>query len=511
MIITQLLINNFGIYSGRHEFDLLPKTVDGVTLPVILFGGKNGAGKTTILEAIKLCLHGRQSVGSRIKKDDYEAYLRRKVHTNVDKSVTPKSAQVGLRFDHVHVGIRSSYRATRSWRLEGDAVVERLAITKNDVPFTDIAEEHWDDFLRDLIPPGVADLFFFDGEQIQALADDNRDSETLKFAVRGLLNLDLVDRLQSDLSMYLKQQKKGEKSVVQTQAELILERYNSVSDSLSRVRQDRAQIITKTDYLSMQLAKHRTALVSEGALFIKNRDEIIARQQEVELELFEQQEVLRQQAAQLMPFAIAPQWLKRVADRILVEKEIESLNLSASIRTALITEVAKFINAGEIPLPGLPETTRKHLAEAVTSKFTRADVDGTLGDIRHQLSDADRERMFDWIRGANQVVPIVVADHTSKLLKLEEEQRALSHALKQIPQESIGNPLIEAFNSVAQELGKAAEQLKGIDEEINQLENEFAAVERERLNVLQKIAELGDDDTRVDRAMKVQIILARYL
>jgi DNA sulfur modification protein DndD len=511
MIITQLLINNFGIYSGRHEFDLLPKTVDGVTLPVILFGGKNGAGKTTILEAIKLCLHGRQSVGSRIKKDDYEAYLRRKVHTNLDKSITHQSAQVGLRFDHVHVGIRSSYRATRSWRLEGSAVVERLAITKNDVPFTDIAEEHWDDFLRDLIPPGVADLFFFDGEQIQALADDNRDSETLKSAVRGLLNLDLVDRLQSDLSMYLKQQKKGEKSVVQTQAELILERYNSISQTLTDARQDRAQLLTKSDYLSSQLAKHRTALVSEGALFIKNRDEITARQLVVEQEIFEAQELLRLQAAQLMPFAIAPQWLKRVADRIHAEKEIEALNLSAVTRTTLISEVAAYINADGSAGQGISASARQQIADAIVAKFGRTDVESTPSDIRHQLSDADRERIFDWIRGATQVVPMVIADHTTKLLKLEEELRALSHALKQIPQDSVGNPLIEAFNAVAQELGKATEQLNGIDAEINQLENEYAAAERDRLNILQKIAELGDDDTRVDRAMKVQIILARYL
>jgi DNA sulfur modification protein DndD len=49
MIITQLLINNFGIYRGRHEFDLRPRVVDDQPLPVILFGGKNGAGKTTIL------------------------------------------------------------------------------------------------------------------------------------------------------------------------------------------------------------------------------------------------------------------------------------------------------------------------------------------------------------------------------------------------------------------------------------------------------------------------------
>jgi DNA sulfur modification protein DndD len=54
MILTRLSITNFGVYRDQHDFDLRPRVVDTETLPVVLFGGKNGAGKTTILEAIRL-------------------------------------------------------------------------------------------------------------------------------------------------------------------------------------------------------------------------------------------------------------------------------------------------------------------------------------------------------------------------------------------------------------------------------------------------------------------------
>ena len=54
MIFTNLTLNNIGPYKGKHEFNLKPE-VDGVkSKPVILFGGLNGAGKTQILESIKL-------------------------------------------------------------------------------------------------------------------------------------------------------------------------------------------------------------------------------------------------------------------------------------------------------------------------------------------------------------------------------------------------------------------------------------------------------------------------
>ena len=53
--------------------------------------------------------------------------------------------------------------------------------------------------------------------------------------------------------------------------------------------------------------------------------------------------------------------------------------------------------------------------------------------------------------------------------------------------------------------------MASLDEQLRVKENELAQCERDRLTVLQKIAEMGDDDVRIDRALKVQLILAKYL
>ena len=56
MIIEKLRLRNLGIYAGEMTIDLTPASPEK---PVILVGGLNGRGKTTLRNAILLCLHGR--------------------------------------------------------------------------------------------------------------------------------------------------------------------------------------------------------------------------------------------------------------------------------------------------------------------------------------------------------------------------------------------------------------------------------------------------------------------
>ncbi|NER85452.1 MAG: AAA family ATPase, partial [Leptolyngbya sp. SIO1D8] len=54
MIFLELVLQNFGPYYGRHHLDLR-STPDR---PIILIGGLNGGGKTTLMDALRLVLYG---------------------------------------------------------------------------------------------------------------------------------------------------------------------------------------------------------------------------------------------------------------------------------------------------------------------------------------------------------------------------------------------------------------------------------------------------------------------
>lgn len=54
MILDHIVIENFGAFRGRQEAELT--TSPG--RPIVLFGGMNGGGKTTLLDAIQLAFYG---------------------------------------------------------------------------------------------------------------------------------------------------------------------------------------------------------------------------------------------------------------------------------------------------------------------------------------------------------------------------------------------------------------------------------------------------------------------
>lgn len=86
MILTQLSLRNFCLYRGEQTFDLSPGVSRGKRTPIVLFGGINGGGKTTVLDAVQLVLYGMRAKCSKRNDKPYDRFLRESIHDGVDKS-----------------------------------------------------------------------------------------------------------------------------------------------------------------------------------------------------------------------------------------------------------------------------------------------------------------------------------------------------------------------------------------------------------------------------------------
>ena len=201
MILDSVTLDNFGLYAGRQEIDLTPPSADR---PVVLFGGLNGGGKTTLLDALQLGLFGPHAKTSNRGRLSYAEYLSRCIHGHEGQD----AASVTLRFRHTIEGNEDRYTLKRSWKRINGTCAERFDVLKNDRLASDLAD-NWPSQVDVLMPLNIAHLFLFDGEQIERYASPSESATLVGTAIQNLLGLDVVDQLDKDIRV-LERRKKME-------------------------------------------------------------------------------------------------------------------------------------------------------------------------------------------------------------------------------------------------------------------------------------------------------------
>jgi len=302
MILRYVRLEDFGLYAGATDFDLVPRRRLGGLTPIILIGGKNGAGKTTLLEAVRLALYGRRALGARVGQADYEAYLRERIN----RSASIQAAAVTLEFDYAEAGSVHRYRVRREWAVRGKSVVESLLLDKDGSAVTSVPREEWHHFLQELIPPGVSQLFFFDGEKIGEIADGEEDNEQLAEAVRGLLGIELVGRLRTDLGLYLVRHQRNDDGALAARLEGVVRDIELAERNASVLADEVAELTSTRESQARAAEQVRRRFVAEGGDAAVNRARIEAERDEVRRAVVRGEHELRDLANKLLPFAMAP-------------------------------------------------------------------------------------------------------------------------------------------------------------------------------------------------------------
>ena len=132
---------------------------------VILIGGNNGAGKTSLFTAIKLALYGPQCFRFQDKSHHYsgkirelinrDAYLCENVRAFVELNITLPS-------DNREV----AYCLHREWTLEDKKIVETYTVSREGKTLNEKDLDFFQNYLFTIVPPNLFDFFLFDGEEI---------------------------------------------------------------------------------------------------------------------------------------------------------------------------------------------------------------------------------------------------------------------------------------------------------------------------------------------------------
>ncbi|MCL1060689.1 DNA sulfur modification protein DndD [Shewanella benthica] len=267
MIIKQLILENFGIYQGRHQIDLSVTEEQ----PIILLGGLNGGGKTTFLDALQLVLYGKHAKCSNRGHQAYGAYLATTKNRYAEAN---DIVELSLTFTHTTETTTNEFTVLRSWNTHLKEVKDKVVVYCNQQEDSHLSQ-YWDEFVNEFIPLSLSDLFFFDGEKIEDLANPDRSSELIRTGIENLLGLDLLTQLQIDLSNVERKRKADnlDTSVIHKVAALEVEIADQTT-LVSELKKDIAELEKQASDCNLNINKSRQKVRYAGAHLIDERDNI---------------------------------------------------------------------------------------------------------------------------------------------------------------------------------------------------------------------------------------------
>ena len=292
MILEELKICDFRVISDEEVISLVPQVRDGRKRPIVLIGGLNGAGKTTTLTAVRLALYGKHCLDSNVSVREYHEYLKESIHKSKKARIQKNSAKIHLTFSYATRGEVSRYTIKREWAVNGSKVHEVLKIEKGGKVLSGLTYDQCQSFLNELIPIGVSDLFFFDGEKIAELAEDTT-GRALGTAIKKLLGLDVINRMRDDLAIYLRE--KNAASMPEEHQQIInalKQEYKQAYANYEVALSEQGEAVRQVKGIEIDIKRSETYISTKGGAWARSRndeqarmDQLIARKKLLEEEV----------------------------------------------------------------------------------------------------------------------------------------------------------------------------------------------------------------------------------
>ncbi|MFL4293363.1 DNA sulfur modification protein DndD [Enterobacter asburiae] len=326
MIFEEVTLYNYGIYKGLHTVSL---DSNDPTKPVILIGAMNGAGKTTFLDALQLALYGKHAKCSNRGKLSYSIFLEK----TINSYATDKTASVTLKFRHGEDTINSHhYEIERKWIKEQHKDCKENITVKLNGEVDTVLSDNWDEFVNEFIPQSISELFFFDGEKIENLADPKRSAELLKTGIEALLGLEMLTKLSTDLNII--KRRKQEKLL----EEIEIDTLKSIESDLQKLEEDKEETNLHLDELYQQqeiLASQDDALQLEfrayGVDKLQIKEKLEDEKSDLEKKIFEIEHDQKKLVSGSMPLSLLSALSKRAELQLNKEHDFKSFQNAESI------------------------------------------------------------------------------------------------------------------------------------------------------------------------------------
>jgi len=536
MIIKSITLGNYRLYEGKN----IIKFKQDDDKPIFLISGENGFGKTTFLHSLIWCLYGRliTEVEAEVRRDiansGYNAFLRNNLNNNVRAKLEVLDASkkdaikrrgyssdnedlkrlttyyVAIEFEDVVIPSLpcTSLKVVRSY----DMVTEKENVdilidgVKNELTATIGSEVFINDFI---LNKDIARFFFFDSEQIVALAETNTSTEKRRLcsAYNEVLGVRKYEDLKKNLeNVRLRFRKKSsdvasrEKLVSMLNKQEDLE--NQVADkrlTLANLESELLQLRGEDEAFQLQLMREGNDATSTEIARIEKLIETTKQKDE------EYKHQLRQ-FIDYAPFAITGKLFKDTRDQIEYDfklREAKNDQLSRNLVVSQITsDLMLMFEHSTISTPEKSELILQ--VQDVLEKYKHEVTDE---NVLLSISEQDFEEFLAIYNNLTTTYKSefehLAEDYRKNKLVLERNSRRLSNIQSKEKDELI-KTIRAQKNEIEKSIAKKDAEIRQMHESIGEMSQELATISKQ-VSELSKKVSLDDNDAKKD-AVAEQLI-----
>ena len=502
MIFLELVLQNFGPYCGRQVLNLRPQSNE-LSHPIILLGGMNGGGKTTLMDAIRLALYGHRAQCSTRANLSYGEFLTQSVNRYTAPS---EQTCVELAFEHILNNMQVEFRIQRTWTKNPKGGKDILSVSIDNWPDTALTQI-WDERIEDLLPLGISNLFLFDGEQVKELAEQESPPSSVVDAIRSLLGLELAERLSVDIDILVNRKRKAIADVQElVTLEAIEQKLLSQQEAYQASLQRLAAFQNKLEQAQEQQHLASERFLSEGGKIAGERNQL-----ETQLRYFNEAAIVQRQAlidslAGVLPLALISPLLTQAQAQAQKESRCQQAKIA---RDVLKERDQRFLNC-IFQLALLPEQIDE-IKSFLAQENQKLEQDIDSNEESWLAADTETLNQLDNI--LKHYLPNHQATAVEQLINLknqEEETTTIERQLAAAAPPEAYEKLADAVRQAQAELAQAQGVYETARRQCDELAAAIEKIKKELSQYSEQNIDLKNDQHIITASAKVQATLKLF-
>ena len=458
MKINKLVLKNFRSYEEETIFDFSTTKEKNI----ILVGGKNGAGKSTIFEAIKLCIYGPMAYKYQGFNSSYISRIKSNINNNSLKNDTV-DAFVSIDIELSESTEKNTYTLVRQWTFKDKKLDEKFLVYKN-FTITPLDKEelnYFENYITSIISPKIFEFFFFDGEHLSEFFIGKNSNTHLKQSLLSLCNFDTFDVLKNTIISTARSSKNANDEI-----ELAKENYLSLENQLSELNSKEEtisaefkEISNKLEDLQQQKITLEKDFRKKGGVLAEERDSLNSKTIELETKRSLINQNIKDFCNDMLPFLMVKNQITNLEKQL----KTESDNLLYSqLKSKLNTQYIKSLLLNKIESSSLDEIAIT-VSEALIDDIKPNSYEENFKMI-HNLSNDESNSLYSLINN-------ILDFDTSYILNSFKEYRDIADKLSNIRTKLNSSLEDEALNLYITNIGNLSNKIGQLSESKNLLNN----------------------------------------